>query len=318
MDAWIRYRIPSPPGDLQCVPLASPLSYDKTSSSSLLAFLFLILILHPWAFVPSLHAAPEDASTAVEGSDDALPDGESADEDVSAIPTRNWLDIARDGGLLMLPIGACSIVLLVFVLERATSLRRSRVVPGPFVRRFLDQLREDELNQREALQLCRDNGSPVALVLEAAVKKWGRSAVEVEQAILDEGERIASRLRKHLRLFNGISTITPLLGMLGTVVGMIRAFNEIAGSNAMGRPEMLAGGIGQALLTTAAGLCVAIPALCAYLYFVGLVDKHILRLDSVGQQAVDLLASDGWREPNANTLQRGGRSNHKRDRRSAA
>lgn len=303
MDAWIRDRIPSPRGDRRRLSLLICLSF---------------ILLTSFIVSRSQAAAPDDASSTMAPADGESSVGEATNEEVNAIPTRNWLEIARDGGLLMIPIGICSIILLVFVLERATSLRRGRVVPGPFVRRFLEQLRDEEIDQSEALQLCRDNGSPAAMVLEAAVKKWGRSAVEVEQAILDEGERISNRLRKHLRLFNGISTITPLLGMLGTVVGMIRAFNEIAGSNAMGRPEMLAGGIGQALLTTAAGLCVAIPALCAYLYFVGLVDKYIIQLDTVGQKAVDLLASDGWRETPAGALRRGGRSNNKRDRRSAA
>lgn len=238
------------------------------------------------------------------------------DSSAQAIPTKRLLDMARDGGMLMLPIGACSVILMVFVLERAASLRRTRIIPRPFVRRFLEQVRDEEIDQAEALQLCKDNGSPVALVLQAAVKKWGRSSVEVEQAILDEGERISNRLRKYLRLFNGISTITPLLGLLGTVTGMIAAFNEISGSDAMGRPEMLAGGISQALLTTAAGLSVAIPALCAYLYFAGVVDRLIVELDAVGQKAVDLLAVDGWRDEKAS--EGTSRSSSKRNKRSAA
>lgn len=258
--------------------------------------------------------APPTASAQTAPTDPAGGDSEKVAVNASAggqpaIPTKRLLDMARDGGFLMLPIGACSVILLVFVLERATSLRRSRIIPRPFVRKFLEQVRDEEIDQAEALQLCRDNGSPVAVVLLAAVKKWGRSAVEVEQAILDEGERMSNQLRKYLRLFNGISTITPLLGLLGTVVGMIRAFNDIAGSDAMGRPEMLAGGISQALLTTAAGLSVAIPALCAYLYFSGVVDRLIVELDSIGQKTVDLLAVDGWREPPAESTQENRKSN---------
>jgi biopolymer transport protein ExbB len=96
-------------------------------------------------------------------------------------------------------------------------------------------------------------------------------------------------------MFNGISTLSPLLGLLGTVLGMIEAFNAIASApEAMGRPELLASGIGQALLTTAAGLLVAIPALTAYLFFVGRVDRLIVEIDALGQQVVGLIASDGW------------------------
>ena len=107
--------------------------------------------------------------------------------------------------------------------------------------------------------------------------------MEVEQAVLDSGERVANGLRRYLRLFHGISTISPLLGLLGTVLGMINSFNTVASADAMGRPELLASGISQALLTTAAGLLVAIPALVAHLYFVGRVARLLMEIDALGQ-----------------------------------
>ncbi len=209
-----------------------------------------------------------------------------------AIPTKNLLQVIRDGGPLMLPIGVCSFILLVFVFERTIALRRGRVIPRPFVRRFLEQIAEGQLDRKAAAELCEENGSPVAEVFAGAVNKWGRPSVEVEQAIIDAGERVTNGLRAYIRLFNGISTICPLLGLLGTVLGMISAFNAIATASAMGRPELLAGGISQALLTTAAGLTVAIPALIAYLFFVGRVDKLVIEIDSLGQQLVALIAAD--------------------------
>jgi len=214
--------------------------------------------------------------------------------DEEPIPTKNLLQVVQEAGLLIIPIGVCSFVLLVFVFERAISLRHGRVIPRPFVRRFLEQLREGKLTQDEAMARCEENRSPVAEVFAAAVKKWGKSSVEVEQAIIDAGERVSNGLRRYLRLFNGISTISPLLGLLGTVVGMIRAFNAIATADAMGRPELLAAGISQALLTTAAGLTVAIPALIVYLFFVGRVDRLIIKIDTLGQQVVNLIAADAW------------------------
>ena len=165
-------------------------------------------------------------------------------------------------------------------------------VAGTFVRKFLEQLREDQLDRNTAVALCKKNRSPVAEVFAAAVAKWGRPSVEVEQAIIDAGERVTNGLRRYLRLFNGISTISPLLGLLGTVLGMIRAFNAIATADAMGRPELLAAGISQALLTTAAGLSVAIPALIAYLFFVGRVDRLIIDIDALGQKVVGLISVD--------------------------
>ena len=215
------------------------------------------------------------------------------------IPTKNLLQVIRDGGPLMMPIGVCSFVLLVFVFERAVSLRRGRVIPGPFVRRFLHQLGEGQLDREEAIHLCETNSSPVSEVFCAAVNKWGRPSVEVEQAIIDAGERVTNGLRRYLRLLNGIATISPLLGLLGTVVGMIRAFNAIATADAMGRPELLAAGISQALLTTAAGLSVAIPALIAYLFFVGRVDQLIMDIDAYGQQIVSMISADARKNKQA-------------------
>ncbi len=212
------------------------------------------------------------------------------------ISTRNLLELIRDGGMLMIPIGLCSFILMVFVFERSFSLRRARVVPGPFVRLFIQQLRERQLDRASALKLCEENKSPVAVVFAAAIKKWGRPGVEVEQAIIDEGERVVSSLRRYLRLFNGIATLSPLLGLLGTVFGMIRSFNTIATADAMGRPELLAGGISEALITTAAGLSVAIPALTAYLWFLGRVDRLIIEIDALGQQVVECIAGDSWQE----------------------
>jgi biopolymer transport protein ExbB len=211
-----------------------------------------------------------------------------------AIPTKSMLAIFHDGGLLMYPIALCSFALVAFVFERFIALRRGRVIPRPFVRRFLEQLREGQLDRDKALKLCHENKSPVAQVFAAAVKKWGRTSVEVEQAILDSGERVNNQLRRHLRLMNGISQVAPLLGLLGTVMGMIISFNGISSAaGADGQREMLAGGIAQALITTAAGMLVAIPALIAYLYFVGRVDSLITEIDALGQQVVELIAADG-------------------------
>jgi biopolymer transport protein ExbB len=215
------------------------------------------------------------------------------------IPTKNLLQVLRDGGPMMIPIGICSFLLLVFVFERAVSLRRGRVIPGPFVNRFLTQLREREIDRDTAWDLCEENRSPISQVFAAGVKKWGRPSVEIEQALIDAGERVATGLRKYLRLFNCICTISPMLGLIGTVFGMISSFNSIANSDAMGRPDKLASGISEALLTTAAGLCVAIPSMVTYLYFVSRVDQLIIDIDSLSQELVELIASDAWRKETA-------------------
>lgn len=205
--------------------------------------------------------------------------------------------ILVDGGPLMIPIALSSILLFVFVFERFLSLRVSRIIPGPFVERLLQQIKDGQIDRDVAIRLCEENKSPVSQVIGAALTRWNRPSVEVEQAVLDSGERVANELRKYLRLINGISTVSPLLGLLGTVTGMIAAFDAIG--NATGsRPELqIAGGIAEALITTAAGLSVAIPALIAYLFFVGRIDYLIMRIDSIGQRVVTLIASDAYRAP---------------------
>jgi biopolymer transport protein ExbB len=207
--------------------------------------------------------------------------------------TTSLLSLLGDGGLLMIPIGICSLVLVMFSLERMMNLRIRRIIPKPFVRRVLEQLKSGELDKRTAYRLCKENKSLVAEVFAVALRKWGKPAQEVEKAMVDAGDRLGNKLRRYLRLFNGISTVTPLLGLLGTVIGMIKAFNAIVDAGAMGKPELLAAGIGQALITTAAGLSVAIPALIIYMYFTSRVERILMRVDEHGHQLVQAVSAEG-------------------------
>ncbi|GAB5402224.1 MAG: hypothetical protein Aurels2KO_04550 [Aureliella sp.] len=229
-------------------------------------------------------------------------------ESSASIQIGNIISIIREGGVLMIPIMLCSIVLMVFVFERLVFLRRSRVIPRPFVRGVLEQLEQQQLEKEDAIALCDENGSAIAELFSGALKKWGRPAVEVEQAVMDAGERVTSELRKYLRMFNAISNLTPLLGLLGTVLGMIDAFNTIASADAMGRPELLASGIGAALLTTAAGLCVAIPAYAAFAFFVGKADQLTLEMDQYAQSLVDAISAEALQETGSRSRSRSRRA----------
>ncbi|MGD9632722.1 MAG: MotA/TolQ/ExbB proton channel family protein [Pirellulales bacterium] len=217
--------------------------------------------------------------------------------DAGAMPApQSLFEMLVAGGPLMIPILLASFVLVLITFERLFSLRRRRVVPRLFVERFLLQIREGALDRHEALEKCDDEPSYIAQVFAAALRKWGKPAVEVEQAVLDEGERVANVLRKYLRVINGISTVSPLLGLAGTVWGMMHAFNVIATNSAMGRAEMLAGGISVALVTTASGLMVAIPAMVLYMFFVGRVDGLVMEIDWHGQELVNLISAEGLEE----------------------
>ena len=210
------------------------------------------------------------------------------------IPTTDVWRIVHDAGPLMYAILLCSFLLMAFFLERCVSLRRGRVIPKPFVTRFLQQLSEGQLDRQQALDLCIENGSPVANVFAGAVRKWGRPGVEVEQGVIDAGERVTNGLRRYLRVFYAVATVGPLLGLMGTVLGMIKTFNVIAdpASDALGRAAPLAGGIAKALLNTAGGLAVAIPASILYVFFVSRVDRHVIEIDRLAQEVVNVVSAE--------------------------
>ena len=130
--------------------------------------------------VPSLSAVASETGETLTESAAAVTTTETA------IPTaRRLTDLLTRGGLLMIPIGICSFILVVFVFERFISLRKGRIIPGPFTKRFLEQLREGQLTQNAAMAICDRNNSAMADVFRAGVAKWGKPAVEVEQAVLD-------------------------------------------------------------------------------------------------------------------------------------
>jgi len=219
--------------------------------------------------------------------------GKSASAKPQGIPTR-LSDLFRVGGPMMWPLAVCSFFVVAFAIERQVLLRRRRVIPKDFVTRFLEHLKTGQLDRASALELCEKNGSPIAQVFAHGVRKWGKPSVEVEQAIIDGGERQIGFLRKHLRVLNTIATVAPLMGLLGTVGGMIKCFNKLATTTVIvGKTEKLAEGIGEALVATGGGLVVAIPALILYMYLSGRVDAVVMEMDMLAQKVVHLISAEG-------------------------
>lgn len=211
---------------------------------------------------------------------------------------RRLTDVLRNGGPLMIPIVFCSFVLVVFTFERLVSLRKGRIIPQPFASKFVEQVGNGTLSKKDAIEICEKDGSAIAQVFKAGAQKWGKSSVEVEQAVLDEGERQSHYMKRYLRLINGIATVCPLLGLLGTVLGMIHAFDAISSvaAAAVDPKVMIATGISQALLTTAAGMTVAIPALIAYMFFTSRVDRRVMEIDSLAMQVVRNVCAEGQQQ----------------------
>jgi biopolymer transport protein ExbB len=185
------------------------------------------------------------------------------------------------GGLLMWPIVAMSLVVVTFGIERLVALRRRKFVP-PELARELAELEEGRFDPRLAYRLCSDHPSVAGRVVQALLEKIGRPLPEMERAVEVEKEREASRLYANVRPISLAVSVTPLLGLLGTVQGMIIAFyttaNLDAGAN---RAAELAQGIYVALITTFTGLCVAIPAAMIAHFLEGRILKGFREVDDV-------------------------------------
>lgn len=236
---------------------------------------------------------PEGDSNVLASNVDLAEEGTAKPKKKSVIPTNPTEVVLAINWTFRIPFFIASLIAVWFITERLVVLRQARVLPKPFITRFLKHLHDGNLDPEEALELCEENGSPLAQVFAHGIRKWGKPSVEVEQAIIDGGERQISHLRKHLRVINGVATVSPLIGLLGTVWGMIEAFNGIAVADAMGSAEKLAAGIALALLTTAVGLIIAIPCLIMYMFLSGRVDRLVMEMDDLAQQVVHCISAEG-------------------------
>ena len=187
-------------------------------------------------------------------------------------------DFVTKGGPTMIAILACSLTALTVVVERLIVLRRSAVIPPQFVQSVEAAARDPQ----RALDLCKANDSPVSNILTVILKRRGQSEAALKEAVRDSGTRIMVRLRHRMRLLSALPQVSTMLGLLGTIFGMIKTFQAIAVSgNALGKTEMLARGIFEAWTCTAAGLLVAIPVMIAYHMLMGRIDSLAADLDKI-------------------------------------
>lgn len=191
------------------------------------------------------------------------------------------LDFFVKGGWIMAPIGACSLLALTIIIERAITLRRSRVIPAGFVA----GLRGMWHDRRRVIEECTRDGSPMANVLLVLFKRRDEPVALLEKHVEEAGQREFLRLRQYMRVLSVLPQASTMLGLLGTVFGMIHAFQAVASSGeALGKPELLAQGIYEAWTATAAGLLVAIPVLIAYHALLSRIDQRLADMDLVASQ----------------------------------
>jgi biopolymer transport protein ExbB len=193
------------------------------------------------------------------------------------------------GGWLMIPLGLCSILALAIIIEKFISLGAIEHKADRFTKTMEGILvSDDDKKLDKIVALCEMTPSPLARILQAGIKKKDRDRAEIKEAIQDAGSSEVPYLEKHLKILGTVITISPLLGLLGTVVGMIKAFNVIS-VQGVGEPVALAGGIAEALLTTAVGLSIAIPSLVFYNYFSHRTDKLIRKLEEASTDFLESL-----------------------------
>src|SRR5271170_4978213 len=193
-------------------------------------------------------------------------------------------EIVRAGGPLMWPIILCSITAAAIVLERLWTLQDKRVLPQELPQRVWQLIESNQINDKVILAL--EHNSPLGRLLATGLENRHRPREVLMERLEDTGRHVVHELERYLNTLGTIAGVSPLLGLLGTVTGIIKAFNAINAGGG-GDPRMLSGGIAEALVATAAGLCVAIPSLFAYRYLRGRVERIVVEMEKDSVRLAD-------------------------------
>jgi biopolymer transport protein ExbB len=200
------------------------------------------------------------------------------------------IELIVKGGVFMYPIIFCSIVALAVFIERIFLLRRKKIIPDDFIRQVEDLIKKEKFS--EAVFLCQSNISSISKIFLAGLKNARKGMWLVKEAIEERGSREALILEKHVSILATIANLTPLLGLLGTVSGMIKTFKVIS-VQGIGNPAPLAGGIAEALITTAAGLSIAIPTLVGHRFLKDKANTLVFEMEEDSIRLVDLMEGLG-------------------------
>lgn len=202
------------------------------------------------------------------------------------------LDIIKSGGIVMYPLLFCSVLALAVIIERFWTLRTSRLAPKSLVDELWGWIKRKELNSKRLREL-RD-AAPLGRILAAGLVNAKHGREIMKESIQEEASQVIHEMERFLTILGTIVTVSPLLGLLGTVLGMVELFAQLRAGGA-GNAEMLAGGISEALITTVTGLMVAIPALVFHRYFVRRVDEIVVDMEADALRLVEIVHGD--REP---------------------
>lgn len=198
-------------------------------------------------------------------------------------------EMVQAGGWLMVPIILCSVIALAIVGERFWSLQEQRIAPKNMVAQIWQWHKSNSLDKEHIRALA--SSSPLGKILASGLVNRRHPRDIMKESIEETGRQVILDLERYLNTLGTIASVTPLLGLLGTVIGMIKVFAAIT-SQGVGNPTVLAGGISEALITTAAGLLVAIPSLIFYRYFRGKVNELVLKMEEEAMKIVDVMHGD--------------------------
>ncbi|HPE80080.1 MAG: MotA/TolQ/ExbB proton channel family protein [Chromatiaceae bacterium] len=199
------------------------------------------------------------------------------------------LELVKAGGWLMWPIIACSVIAMAIVVDRLWAYRRRKVLPANLVAQIWQLHQKKQLTPAHIATVRKR--SPLGRILAAGLVNRNHPRDVMKEAIEEEGRQVVHELERYLNTLGTIANISPLLGLLGTVIGMIKVFAAIT-SAGVGNPAVLADGISQALITTAAGLSVAIPAVIFHRYLSGRVDRIVVQMEEQALKMVEVMHGD--------------------------
>ena len=205
-------------------------------------------------------------------------------------------DMIQKGGPMMYLIILSSVLAFGVVIERVYNLNRARIDADKFIDDIMNVMKRNKII--EAIELCNTTPGPIAHIVKAGILKHDRSKHEIKEAIDEAAQLEVPRLEKHLPILATVAHIAPLLGLLGTVTGMIRTFKAITIAG-IGNPTAMASGIAEALITTAAGLMVAIPAFVVYRYLRGKVDALVIDMEKEALKLVQAIDRTSGTRPQA-------------------
>jgi len=195
------------------------------------------------------------------------------------------------GGPIMIPLLLCSVLAVAVTIERTWYLLRSRVDTEDLMEDIKLALGQGKV--LEAMQIAKKSKGPVAAIMSAGIAYYDKEREEIKERIEEVGKEEVFKMERRMSILDTVVTISPLLGLLGTVIGIIKSFNVMAALEGISQPAALSSGIAEALITTAAGLLIAIPTMVFYSYLISIIDRTTADMNKRSNELLDVLGSRG-------------------------